>query len=463
MPQLITATDDEMVYAISRPARIVRLAFGAVLLALTLAWPIYLLVQVVRVSVLFQETSGVVIESQVVEQLEWDRQHQSVRTAASAKIRYTYEINGRVYRGQALAPGLPCHGTSLVERFPKTATPTVYYNPREPSEAYLLPFLGQAAGISASHALCTTVLLLLGAASATLLIRGVRADGLRLNLENETYYRTRGFIWNRQEATGSFSDFKGLRFGREVRGSGRYPVALWIAALHWHNDDTYLLGEWLDQGEARAQLIDLLKKLDLPIVDPSTGQVVIERPERLDPGLQERMAKERDDAPGAHEPPPDLEIGHTTDGVHQRFVFPACFRGGTRVTLAAVFVALFGMLQMAGVDPQTRIEGGFLVLETLCLAGLAFVMALGGLREEVVTSPTHIERAVKLLHLRLRRQSVASRAVRDIWFDGIQIVIKSQENALRIDAAARARPSDKRWLAGALRAVVDRGASETGE
>ena len=463
MPQLVKATDDEMVYAISRPSRAVRLAFGAALLALTLVWPIYVLVQVARVSAFFEEASAVVVESRVVEQHEWDRQRQRTRTTQTARIRYTFEIDGRAYESQAIAPGLPYHGTELVEKFPKTATPAVYYNPREPSEAYLVPFLREAAGVSASQALCVIVLLLLGFASVTLLVRGLRADGLALDLKSGTYCRTKGYVWDRQEATGDFSDLKGLRFGREVRGSGRYPVAVWVVSLYWHNGDTYPLGEWLDQGEARSQLIDLLKKLDLPIIDPLTGQVVIERPEKLDPGLQERMVKEHDGALACHAPPSDLEIGHTTDGTRQCFVFPPCFRGRTRVAVAVVFVGFFGILQMVGVDPQTRIEHEFLTMETLCLAGLAVVMILGGLREEVVANSTCIERAMELLHLRLRRQSVAYNAIKDIWFDGIQIVIKSHDDALRIDAAARARPCDKRWLAGALRAIVAQGASETHE
>lgn len=463
MPQLVKATDDEMVYAISGPSRAVRLAFGAALLALTLAWPVYVLVQVVRIGAFFQETSGVVVESRLVEQRQWDRQRQRARTVHTARVRYTYEIDGRRYEGQAIAPGLPYHETELVERFPENATPVVYYNPREPSEAYLIPFLREAAGIGAPRSLCVIVLLLLGLTSGILLRRGVRADGLKLDLQNGTYCRTKGFIWDRQEATGGLSDFRGLRFGREVRGSGRYPVALWAVSLHWHNGDSYPLGEWLDQGEARVQLIDLLKKLDLPIIDPSTGQVVIERPEKLAPGLQERMVKEPDGALGCHEPPSDLEIGHTTDGTRQCFAFPPCFRARTRVVVAVVFVASFGVLQMAGVDPQTRIGREFLTLETLCLAGLAIVTVLGGLREEVVASPTHIERVMKLLHLRMRRQSVLCNTIRDIWFDGIHIVIRSGEDALRIDAAGRARPSDKRWLAGALRTIVAQGASPTHE
>ena len=461
MPQLVKATDDEMVYAISRPSRAVRLAFGAALLALTLAWPAYLLVQMVRVSAFFQETPGVVAESRVVEQRKWDRQRQRARTMRTARVRYTYEIDGRACEGQAIAPGLPYRGTELVERFPRTATPTVYYNPRKVSEAYLTPFLREAAGIDASRGLRIVVLLLLGFASVTLLRRGLRADGLRLDLKNGTYCRTKEYVWDRQEATGGFSDFRGLRFGREVRGSGRYPVAVWVVSLYWHNDDTYLLGEWLDQGEARIQLIRLLKKLDLPIIEPSTRQVVIKRPEKLAPGFQERVAKEHSESLGSLDPPPDLEIGHTTDGMRQCFVFPPCFRARTRIAVAVVFVAFFGILQMAGVDPQTRIEREFLALETLCLAGLAIVMVLGGLREEVVATPTRIERAMRLLHVRLRRQSVPCNTIKDIWFDGIQIVIRSGDEALRIDAAAQARPSDKRWLAGVLRTIAAQGVSES--
>ena len=56
-------------------------------------------------------------------------------------LTYTFEVEGKTYESWCISPGLRMSSRSIakgtVKRYPRGAAMTVYYNPRNPSDAYL--------------------------------------------------------------------------------------------------------------------------------------------------------------------------------------------------------------------------------------------------------------------------------------------------------------------------------------
>jgi hypothetical protein len=55
-------------------------------------------------------------------------------------VQYSYEVKGERYEGNRITPGLQWGGTGaekVIDRYPVGARVTVYYDPKNPSEALL--------------------------------------------------------------------------------------------------------------------------------------------------------------------------------------------------------------------------------------------------------------------------------------------------------------------------------------
>lgn len=82
-----------------------------------------------------------------VGEIESSRMDTSLRSRAGhrlygVRVRYSYNIDGKVYTGTAIAPGYrysteEVPQRALLNRYPKGKQVAVYYNPTNPEEAYL--------------------------------------------------------------------------------------------------------------------------------------------------------------------------------------------------------------------------------------------------------------------------------------------------------------------------------------
>ncbi len=454
--EVLSQTDDQMVFGAPRATRKAYEAFGALLLAMGLAWPTYLIAQWARVRFRFKKTEGVIVAS-LNSVLLRGRGGELALPAAVPRVRYEYAAGGRRFRSARVAPGLADVGESVARRFPRGMRVDVYYNPRNPREAYLAAFLPEAAGMDARRRLCWAVIAFLLAGGFLLLRAGLWPDELALDFARRTYRLQRGRLAGTRVTEGSFDDFKGLRFRREARGAGRSTQNIVAVYLRWHTGEEFNLGWWLDHDEARAALVDLLVKLDLPIIDPATGRAVISAPDSLIPTLREQA--DRDRAAGLMTSqlpslPPKLGIRYRMDGDAWRFRLPPFLRGHTRAATAIIFLGVFLLLETSSPRGEAGAQRLRLIVETICLAAAASAVLFGGLREEVVADPDKIEAAMLNLGRRFRVRSIPCSEIKGIWFDGIQVLVRSEDEILHIDSAARARPGDKRWLVEVLRAVV---------
>ena len=55
-------------------------------------------------------------------------------------VQYSYQVNGQMYQGMKIAPGMEVGGTGagkVVERYPEGAQVMVFYDPNNPSDAVL--------------------------------------------------------------------------------------------------------------------------------------------------------------------------------------------------------------------------------------------------------------------------------------------------------------------------------------
>jgi len=98
----------------------VRLVYGIVMQTRAATWP---------------TTRGIVDGSDVVED------HSSEGTSYTAAIRYQYRVDGRYYESNRIHYGFDFHGKRGAKRtlkpFPRGSDVSVYYNPRDPSQAVL--------------------------------------------------------------------------------------------------------------------------------------------------------------------------------------------------------------------------------------------------------------------------------------------------------------------------------------
>ena len=457
MPQLLKATSQVMVWGTPPGLRRAMLALGSCFMAAALAWPGYLLVQGLRVRLAFRQTVGRIVVSKRARMPHWDHARGQVTPVRVTYIRYEYEAGGLVYQNDRVAPGLPGAAPELAQRFPAGSQPIVYVNRRQPREAYLTWFYTAAAGLTRRFAAAWACLALLAVAAVMLARRALSARRLELDLDRMVYVRRRGWLWAPRCAEGPFDDLKGLLFTREVRGYGRATAPVWVLSLLWHSGDSYHLGEWPDVEEARELLVDLLKKLDLPVVDPATGQEVMRKPDDHDPNLRERTGEQEartPSTPAVCPPPEGGKILCSREGSEIRFVMPPLFHGLTRIVIAVSYVACLLLLQTAGDLVPAKIDRVVATLGMFWLAGIALVIVLGGVREVIVVGPESIERRMHALGLSLRRRVVQCRDVREVWFDGLQVLVRSDEKVLRIDAGQRLRATDKHWMAGVLRAAA---------
>jgi hypothetical protein len=71
--------------------------------------------------------------------LEW-RRSGNRGSAAYPVVQYSYQVNGMMYQGQKIAPGMEAGGTGagkVVERYPAGAQVMVFYDPNNPADAVL--------------------------------------------------------------------------------------------------------------------------------------------------------------------------------------------------------------------------------------------------------------------------------------------------------------------------------------
>jgi len=462
VPQLLKATSQVMVWGTPPGLRRITLVLGSCFMAMALAWPSYLLVQGLRVRLGFQRTAGRIVVSKRARRLRWHHARREAIPVRAAYIRYEYEAGGLVYQNDRVAPGLPDAAPELAQRFAAGSRPMVYVNRRQPRDAYLTCFHTAAAGLTRRFAAAWACLALLTAAAVMLVGRALSARQLELDLGRRVYVRRRGWLWAPRYAEGPFDDLKGLLFTRQVRGYGRATAPVWVLSLLWYSGDSYHLGEWPDVEEARELLVDLLKNLDLPVVDPATGHEVMRKPDDHDPSLRERTGEQEGrepSTPAVCPPPEGCKILCSREGNEIRFVMPPLFRGLTRIVIAVSYVACLLLLLGAHEPGPANIDRVVATLGLFWLAGIALVIVLGGVREVIVVGPESIERRVRALALSLKRRAVQCRDVREVWFDGLQVLVRSPGTVLRIDAAQRVRATDKHWLAGVLRAAA-RGESD---
>jgi hypothetical protein len=83
----------------------------------------------------WSSVTGRVLTSKVVPKSSSNR-------STTPAVTYTYEVAGKIYKGETILPGWiqrssPEYARKIVARYPKGANVTVYYNPKKPSEACL--------------------------------------------------------------------------------------------------------------------------------------------------------------------------------------------------------------------------------------------------------------------------------------------------------------------------------------
>lgn len=83
----------------------------------------------------WSSTMGTVLDSA----LDWRRGSKG-GSVAYPFVQYSYQVNGQMYQGQKIAPGMEVGGTGagkVVERYPAGAQVMVFYDPNNPSDAVL--------------------------------------------------------------------------------------------------------------------------------------------------------------------------------------------------------------------------------------------------------------------------------------------------------------------------------------
>ena len=88
--------------------------------------------------------SGSIISSQLDQKssTDFDAEYTSTSTSYTPMVEFSYEIDGRTYRGNRVFPGTSMsydHGTakSIVNRYQPGATVSVHYDPADPTQAVL--------------------------------------------------------------------------------------------------------------------------------------------------------------------------------------------------------------------------------------------------------------------------------------------------------------------------------------
>jgi hypothetical protein len=84
----------------------------------------------------WSSTMGTVLASSIV----WRRSGSNNSSTAYPSVQYSYQVNGQMYQGAKIAPGMEVGGTGankVVARYPAGVQVMVFYNPQNSSEAVL--------------------------------------------------------------------------------------------------------------------------------------------------------------------------------------------------------------------------------------------------------------------------------------------------------------------------------------
>ena len=301
----------------------------------------------------------------------------------------------------------------------------------------------------------------------------------RLDLVQRTYYRKKGFFLSPTVKESTFDDLRGLLFKSERRssssGSGSTRTSssytVWCIHLQWHDGDRISLGEWRDKLEAHNNLEEFAKKLNLPMIDATSGTEVVRSAEEADVTFREKAAEQKaagEDAFDFPEPPADLKIDFSVEGKEIHFLLPR-----TGLGCASIFLGVFALLWNGIVctflvavlsgnvknAPHPLFMLLFLVPFVAVGIGLifaAFYMARA--QTHVLANPDHVTSYGTFLGKDWGIKTVTCAEIEEIGLhkasesSNESVYIRSDRAS--IDVGADLRDTDKRWLCDAIQAIV---------
>jgi len=423
---------------------------AVVVLLLAWAWPANLWLKVQAMKTSFRTAEGLITVSS-----KWSERHlkgDGYEEEPKVDIRYKYKVGEKEYENDAIAPRVRYKGWRWADRFPEKSRCTVYYDPENPQDSYLV--LAVVREAVPSWPLCVLVVGTIGV--PFVLLKSLRIDELMLNPREKTWTRRKGVRWSPKTELGSFSDLEGLRFAQVTRSRKDTTETVYLAYVVWRHGQEYKVEELgTNEVKARAKLEDLSRRLGLPITSGVAEHRVLRRPDELDVTLKERAKKQRmegAEGPAFPEPPADLSIEYSIEGDEARFVLPPNMSRSQRRLCVIAFAAggalVWGLMAWAtGGGILWGVLGAFM---GFCLSGA--VVLHGSLREYVTASPSSLDWDAKGLLPLGAPQSIPCREIEEITFDGKAIVVRSDKQVIRI--AGTAPSADIQWLADVLRAFV---------
>jgi len=292
----------------------------------------------------------------------------------------------------------------------------------------------------------------------------LRRDEILINARDRRYRRVKRRFIRTEVREGDFSDIAGLELRAEMRSAGNTSYTAWVVSLLWRSDERFEMGAWAKPAPAYAKLEALSRELGLPVIDTTTPEVEVMRPEEAGLPLKERLSGKGVDFP---KPPGGCRISMEVRENRVVFTLPPLARrsvafvlilvGVTAISLMAVCFLLVFLRDGSPTERFALVAAGIALMvvgDVATITGIGFLNA----RIRIAANPEELTRAYFFLGKELLKKSVRASEIKDIKLHAPEktgqefIGIRTDSDLITISAPLTREESE--WLVKAITAVV---------